>query len=499
MTEARQEGGFYEQSVGKINPVLVEHYYGSRMEGSKAEFPYLLHVMEAHALTLRKSGIISEEIAKKLLGGIAEMRGESPVFDPRLEDLYINFETILSKKVGKDICGHLPVARSRNDVEAASRRMKMRDRMFTLADSLLLMIDILHDRAAESMDYVTPGYTYRQQAQPVTMGHYLLGVSEALLRDAERIRDSVARLNYNPLGAAAMAGTRFPVDRAFSAELMGFTGVFDNAQDAVASADFVLEPLNAALLCLSTLARLAGDIINWCSNEVGIADLPLDLIDSSSIMPQKRNPVICETVRSFARVLAGRYAGLVAASTVEFEASRDVTVVIEDALSCILTVNDMCRISAEYTKSLIFKPEEMMRILNMGFSNATELADSLVIDGGLNFRAAHTVVGSAIASLYKKGLKQEDLTYELLDTCCRETTGAPLPLDRQAVEAAKDFRNCVERRDIQGSTARARVEKSLSQQRAQAQEMSSRFAGERKRWADAKERMHKLSQEICKG
>ena len=460
-----QEGGFFEQVQGKINPVVVKHYYGPRFENAHLSFHYLLKVMKAHAVMIAEQGIISKKAAGKLLEAMGEWDNTVPELDPRLEDLYLNFEHLLTAKVGADICGQLPVARSRNDVEAAMWRIELRETMFTLADSLLHMLAILHQRIEETADYVFPGYTYGQQAQPTTMGHHLLGIAAPFLRDLERILACVDRFNLNPLGSAALVGSSYPIDRELTGRLLGFDAVWEHTEDSIVSADYMLESANTALMSLLTHARLAEDIIYWCSNEVGFADLPNDLIDSSSIMPQKRNPVICATVRTQARIFAGRYAGICAASSAQYYASRDVTIAWGDVLAIINEAIGMGLISAEYTKGLIFKKDVMEQALYKGFSNATELCDSLVIQGGLPFRAAHTIVGGAISQLFNAGKGQEDLTWELLNEWSKKVAGRELPLSEKQVAEAKDFRIDVERRTCQGGTSQQEIARMLGLQK----------------------------------
>ncbi len=494
-----KEGGFFEQVQGKINPVVVQHYYGPRFEKSHTSFPYLLKVMKAHAVMIHEQGIISGEAAGRILGAMREWDSMTPELDPRLEDLYLNFEHMLAARVGAEICGQLPVARSRNDVEAAMWRMELRETLFALADSLHHMTAVLHARIEETADFVFPGYTYGQQAQPITMGHYLLGVAAAFLRDLERIIACVDRFNRNPLGAAALCGSSYPIDRKLTARLLGFDDVWEHTQDAVVSADYMLEAANTALMSLLTQARLAEDVIYWCSNEAGFADLPNDLIDSSSIMPQKRNPVICATVRAQARIYAGRYAGICAASSVAYHASRDVTVAWEDVLEIIREATGMCLISAEYTKGLIFKKEAMERMLHKGFSNATELSDSLVMQGGLPFRMAHTIVGSAISQLFAAGRGQEDLTWELLNEWSKKVAGRDLPLSKEQVAQAKDFRVDVERRVCQGGTSLKEIQRMAELQRQAKADCEKRFAKRREQWRAADALLQKRASEIADG
>ena len=490
MVSDNAKGGFFEQIQGKINPVVVQYYYGPRFAKSGDSFQYLLTVMEAHVVMLKEEKIIPEDVASKLLHVMEGLNDNKPQLDPGLEDLYINLEHLITQEVGEDVCSYLPVARSRNDVEAAMWRMELRERMFMLADALLALIEALQKRAEETIDWIFPGYTYHQQAMPITMGFHLLGISAPLLRDLKRILECVERFNKNPLGAAALAGTEYPINRVRTAELLGFDGVWEHTADAVSSADYMLESSNIAVMSLNTMARLAEDIIFWCTNEAGFADLSNDLIDSSSIMPQKRNPVICATVRSQARLMACRYAGICDACSVQFQASRDMTAAWEDVLECIRTAEGMARISAEYVKSLTFNKERMENILNNGFSNATEIADSLVLQGGLSFRQAHKVVGAAVSQLFEQKLGQEALTWELLDEYCRSINGISLPITPEQVREAKDFRVCVERRNCQGSTSRDQVQRMLEQQYAERDAAVEAVAKHRKEWKDASAKLH---------
>ena len=491
-----KEGGFFEQVQGKINPVAVKYYYGPRFEGSHTSFPYLLKVMKAHAVMIHKQGIISGNVAGRLLEAMQEWDNMVPELDPRLEDLYLNFEHLLTARVGADVCGQLPVARSRNDVEAAMWRIELRETLFELTDSLHHMVAILHKRIEETADYVFPGYTYGQQAQPITMGHHLIGIAAAFLRDLERIIACVDRFNLNPLGAAALCGSSYPIDRELTARLLGFDAVWEHTGDAVVSADYMLEASNTALMSLLTHARLAEDIVYWCSNEAGFADLPNDLIDSSSIMPQKRNPVICATVRAQARIYAGRYAGICTASSVEYHASRDVTVVWGDVLDIIHEAIGMGLISAEYTKGLIFKKDAMEQMLYKGFSNATELSDSLVMQGGLPFRTAHTIVGSAISQLFNAGKGQDDLTWELLNEWSQKVAGRELPLSKEQVAQAKDFRVDVERRVCQGGTSLKETQRMLDLQRQAKSDYEKQLARRREQWKAADALLQKQALEI---
>jgi argininosuccinate lyase len=376
-------------------------------------------------------------------------------------------------------------------------RLELRETLFTLADSILHMVDVLHKRALESTSYVFPGYTYAQQAQPTTMGHHLLGFSAALLRDVKRIIACVDRFNLNPLGSAAICGSGYPIDRKFTGQLLGFDGVWEHTTDSIVSADYMLEAAGCALINFVTLSRLAEDIIYWCSTEVGFTDLPNDLIDSSTIMPQKRNPVICATVRAQARIYSGRYAGICAAASTGFHASRDVTVAWTDVLETVRATNGMTRISAEYVNGLIFKKEIMEHALFKGFSNATELADILATEGQIPFRLAHTIVGSAISELFEAQKGQHELTRELLNRWSLQLCGKELPLTAEQVAKAKDFRIGVERRNCQGGTSQKEILSILELQKQDAAVCSGMLQKRRLHWTEADSLLARQASEMA--
>jgi len=470
------QGGFFERTQGNMHSVVIEDYSKRRMNNLGASSPYLLKVMRAHAVMLAQCSIIPREAAAALVktlsrwaaeGGIAQER-----LDPALEDLYINMEHLLALELGKEISGHLPVARSRNDVEAAMWRIEMREKLAALAEELLKHAAILCERAECTADAVMPAYTYDQQAQPATLGFTLSAYAAALLRDVGRIIDCIHRLDYCPLGAAAATGTGYQIDRVLTAKLLGFSGVLDHAGDCVSAADYMLEGTGAAVLALSTLARLAEDVIKWCLNETGFAVLPDSLIDSSSIMPQKRNPVIVAAVRANARLLIGRYAGMIATCTVPYQASRDVTIVWEETADCLSLAASMCRISQTYIKEMTFNLTALEKSLEQGFCNTTEIADTLVREGGLPFRHAHKIVGGAVAELFGQGKGPEGLTYELLNKWSQNVCGANLPVDRTTINEAAQNRTSVARHNSFGGTAPTEVRRMVKAQQQRGKELA---------------------------
>jgi argininosuccinate lyase len=486
-TEKPRES-FYQKVQGKLNPVTVRYYYGPRIEKARASLPLLIRVLQAHVIMLAETAIVPRASAGAILGTLAALAEAGPsalLLDPALEDMYINLEQMLTAAVGPETAGYMPVARSRNDVEAAMWRIEIREDLARLSHAVLSLATLLAERAQESADYLMPGYTYGQQAQPTTAGHCLSALSGALLRDAERLLDACQRLNKSPLGAAAFAGTSWPIDRQRTAQLLGFDGLLENTLDAVAAADYMLEALTAAAITACTLGRLAEDLFRWCANEVGFATLPDDLIDSSTIMPQKRNPVIVATVRGQARVVAGEVAGLLSAASVGYEASRDVTLAEGNVRDALAVVEGMTEITRAIVSGLRLQPERMAAALRIGFSTATELADLLAREGRLAFRQAHQIVGAVVSRLSADGKGPGDLTHGLLDEACRAITGAPLPLSPEQVRQALDYRLAVERKSLPGGPASAEVRRVASVQKERAAMLRQRLHGMEERWRDA--------------
>jgi argininosuccinate lyase len=498
-TESPQES-FYQKVQRKLNPITVRYYYAPRIEKARSSFPLLVQVLQAHVVMLAETAIIPRGSAAAILGALTALDEAGPTalsLDPALEDMYINLERELTTAVGPETAGYLPVARSRNDVEAAMWRIEIREDLARLAHAVLRLAALLAERAGESAEYLMPGYTYGQQAQPTTAGHCLSAVSGALLRDAERLVDACVRLNKNPLGAAAFAGTSWPIDRQRTAQLLGFDGLVENTLDAVAAADYMLEALTAAAITACTLGRLSEDVFRWCANEVGFATLPDDLIDSSTIMPQKRNPVIVATVRAQARVVAGEVSGLLSAASVGYEASRDVTLAQGNVRDAIALVEGMAEITRAVMGGLRLRPDRMAAALRIGFSTATEVADALARQGRVPFRQAHQIVGTVVSRLSAEGKDPADLTPGLLDEACRAIAGRALPLSPEQVREALDYRLAVERKSLPGGPAPAEVRRVAAAQGAQAAMQRDRLQGIEERWSTARDALKEAVRAVC--
>jgi argininosuccinate lyase len=375
---------------------------------------------KAHAAMLAATGIISDEDAAAIHDGLTRIAGEIEAgtftFSRALEDIHMNVESRLAELIGAP-AGRLHTARSRNDQVALDFRLWVRDTVDHLDAGLRDLQMALTEKAFSHAEAVMPGFTHLQSAQPVTLGHHLLAYVEMIGRDRGRLRDARARLNECPLGAAALAGTSFPIDRHRVAVDLGFEAPTRNSLDTVADRDFVLEVLAAASICAVHLSRFAEEIVLWATPQFGFAALSDKFSTGSSIMPQKRNPDAAELVRGKAGRVIGALTGLLVvmkglplAYSKDMQEDKEGTFAALDALAlCVAATAGMVR---------DLKPDlkRMEAAAGAGFATATDLADWLVRELKLPFRQAHHVTGRIVAAAAERGTTLEDLPLTAMHT-----------------------------------------------------------------------------------
>ena len=367
----------------------------------------------AHAAMLAAQGIIATEDAEAIDRGLARILAEIESgafpFSEALEDIHMNIEARLRELIGA-AAGRLHTARSRNDQVALDFRMWVRARCDDAEAALTRLIAALVDQAEAGADLVMPGFTHLQVAQPVTWGHHMLAYAEMAARDRARFRDARARMNECPLGAAALAGTGFPIDREATARALGFDRPTANSLDSVADRDFAQEFLAAAAICAGHLSRLADEIVLWSTPQFGFALLSDRFSTGSSIMPQKRNPDAAELVRAkVARILGAQTAlatvmkGLPLAYSKDMQEDKEPVFDAADSLGLALSA------MTGMLRDLAPNPERLRAAAALGFSTATDLADWLVRELGLPFRDAHHVTGALVKAAEAQGCDLPDL------------------------------------------------------------------------------------------
>ena len=410
------------KKVGKTKPwagrftqstdPTAERFTGS-LAFDRRLWPWDITGSVAWAKALGRAGLLTASERDTIVRGLDAVREELATgtfpFRPELEDIHTNVERRLHDLVG-DVAGKLHTGRSRNDQIALDERLYLKDVAARVAEGLRRVQEALVARAAETVEAPLPGYTHLQRAQPVVLAHHLLAYVFMLQRDRERFRDARARADVLPLGAAALAGTAFPIDREALAQDLGFAAVSPNSLDAVSDRDYVLEFLAAGALAGMHLSRLAADLTLWATAEFGFVEFSDAFATGSSIMPQKKNPDVAELIRG----KSGRlYGNLVAVLTtmkgLPLAYNSDMQEDKEPFFDSVDTLEAIVGVLPPLLAALTFRTDRMRRAAGEHFSTATDLADYLVRKG-LPFRQAHEVVGRLVRYALDEGKTLEDLT-----------------------------------------------------------------------------------------
>lgn len=370
----------------------------------------------AHSTMLAHVGIISEQDKNLIHQGLQKIRSAIEngqfEFSRQLEDIHMNIEARLAEQIG-EAGKRLHTARSRNDQVATDFRLWVRDAIDELSIAIKNLMKILTLRAKEYSATPMPGFTHLQSAQPVTFGHHLLAYVEMLSRDLGRMIDTRRRLNESPLGAAALAGTSFPIDRKMTASLLGFDKPMANSLDAVSDRDFALEYLSALSIIAMHLSRMAEEIVIWCSSPFSFIKLSDAYTTGSSIMPQKRNPDAAELVRAKTGRVNGALIGLLTVMKgLPLAYAKDMQEDKEQVFAATETISLCLAACAGMIDDLQANKENMLRLASSGFSTATDLADWLVRNLKLPFRTAHHVTGKIVGMAEKKNIALDQLSLE---------------------------------------------------------------------------------------
>ncbi|HEY1606722.1 MAG TPA: argininosuccinate lyase [Allosphingosinicella sp.] len=372
----------------------------------------------AHVAMLEAQGIVSEAEESAIAEGLERIQDEYELKgvreDPALEDIHMHVEARLAELIGP-AAGRLHTARSRNDQIATDFRLWVRGAIDEADAALAAFQRVLVGRAEEHAETVMPGFTHLQAAQPVTLGHHLMAYYEMLRRDRSRFADARARLNESPLGAAALAGTSFPIDREATAAALGFDGPMANSLDAVSDRDFALDHLTAAALCALHLSRLAEELIIWASQPFAFVALPDAFSTGSSIMPQKRNPDAAELVRGHSGRIAGAMVSLaMTMKGLPLAYAKD----MQDDKPPVFEAHDLLMLSLQALAGMVettrFDAGRMRAAAEAGFATATDLADWLVRRAGIPFREAHHITGRAVKAAEEQGCGLAELDLDSL-------------------------------------------------------------------------------------
>jgi len=415
----------------------------------------------AHANMLEACGILSSEDLDDIHRGLDQVLSEIDagefMWSVELEDVHMNIEARLTEIIG-DAGKRLHTGRSRNDQVATDIRLYLRAAITSIRGQLTRLRTGLIDQAEIYADTVMPGFTHLQVAQPVTFGHHLLAWNEMLARDDGRLADCSERMNLSPLGAAALAGTSYPINRHMTAEALGFAAPTENSLDSVSDRDFAIEFTAAAAITMMHLSRMAEEMIIWTSAQFAFVDLPDRFCTGSSIMPQKKNPDVPELIRGKAGRVQGHLVALITLMKGQPLAyNKDNQEDKEPLFDAVKTVHDSLLAFADLVPAMKARPEAMRRAASLGHPTATDLADYLVRKG-IAFRDAHEIVGTAVGMAESKGIDVGELSLEALQTLSSLIEGDVFEvLTLEGSVAARDHIGGTAPKQVRAAAQRARA------------------------------------------
>ena len=397
---------------------IVEAFTSS-IQVDRRLYAYDIQGSIAHCKMLAKTSIIGDDEASELIRGLEKIKNEIETgqfqFHDGLEDIHMHLETRLVEITGP-VARKLHTARSRNDQVALDVRMFLRDETRRIIHLLYSLQKVIVALARKHLDTIMPGYTHMQRAQPILLSHHLMAYFEMFSRDLGRLENCLQHINVMPLGSAALAGTTYPIDREFTAELLGFDRISNNSIDAVSDRDFIIEFLSAAAICMIHFSRLSEELILWSTLEFDFIELPDSFATGSSIMPQKKNPDVPELVRGKTGAVIGSLTTLLTMmKSLPLAYNRDMQEDKAPLFAAVDTLAACVEIYTEMLPKIRFKKENMQRAASNGYLNATDLADYLATRG-VPFREAHRMVGEAVSFALERKKELHELTLEQLQS-----------------------------------------------------------------------------------
>ncbi|WP_232699731.1 argininosuccinate lyase [Brevibacillus daliensis] len=410
----------------------------------------------AHVAMLGKCGILSMDEVRQIIAGLKKVKEKIERNEVQFlvahEDIHMNIEKMLIEEIGP-VGGKLHTGRSRNDQVALDMHLYLREKLMELIQLTLYLQKALLDQAEQHLDTVMPGYTHLQRAQPVLLGFHLVAYASMLQRDIERMQDSFKRVNVLPLGAGALAGTTFPIDREFVASMLQFDSIYINSMDAVSDRDFIVEFLSHASLLMTHLSRMCEELVIWSSQEFSFIELDDAFCTGSSIMPQKKNPDVAELVRGKTGRVFGNLMGMLTVlKGLPLAYNKDMQEDKEGMFDTVETLHGALALLTPMIESMQVRKENMRKAVTQDFSNATDLADYLVTKD-IPFRQAHEIVGHAV--LYCIQNKKY-----LLDLSMEEFKDFSALIEEDVYQAL-DIDTVVNARNVFGGTAKVQVEKQI--------------------------------------
>lgn len=451
-----------------------------------ATFPYESHLHRAHVVMLAEQGIITRSEAAQIIKGLEKVDRASAT-DPSLRT-YLPYEAALIREIGP-VAGKMHTGRSRNDLANAVNRMFYRDQINRTLEALIALRRTLVQKAEDNVDTVMVVYTHRKEAQPITLAHYLLGISESLGKSIQRYEELYARMNQNPLGSAAAAGTSWPLDRNRTAALLGFDGLVVNTVEGTAGWDHIAELASDNAIYLSGLSRLASEIQLWSTDEYRSAELDGAFAGTSSIMPQKKNPDSLERTRQIAaNAVGGLTAVLTSLNAIEYQHSVARVPLDPRYIDALIAATHAM---TGVVRTLHPDKPQMLKYAAENYSTMTDLADLLVKQGRIDFREAHEIIATVVVKAIDAGLRADQITAPMIESAATASLGHPLEITAAQVSDALDPAKSVERRNGIGGPGRKAVQQMITAAHADIASETARLVARRARVAASSERLGK--------
>jgi argininosuccinate lyase len=427
---------------------------------TKSDFymaPAVLDINKAHVVMLVDRGILGNKDGSVLLQALDKI--DPSKMDPRFEDIHMNLEQQITAIVGDEIGGKIHTGKSRNDQVATSIRIALRASVLRIMDSIIRVRETLLLRCNESVNVIMPGYTHLQRAQPVTLAHHLLAHHDAIERDWSRLLDAYRRINLSPMGAAAIATTSFPIDRIQVADLLGFDDLIENSMDAVSSRDFATESLYVLSQIMTDLSRISEELILWSTQEFGLIELPDKYVSTSSIMPQKKNPVTAELIRAKTGSVYGDFfAFLVILKALPLSYNIDLQEATPHLWSSCEATYSSLEVMNGIIKDAKFDEQRLLSNAREDLSTATDLSDALVKEFGVPFRTAHRIVRTIVKELPSRNWDMKAVS----DLMLRESKGKIL-LTKEKLYEILNPKSSVLCRSVLGGPSPKEVKRALNQ------------------------------------
>lgn len=463
-----------------------------------------IEVIEAHCLMLHSMDILRDDEVKKVLEALNSAREDSKsgklldIMKNRTNvDIHPLIEEYIINHYGMEVGGKTHTAKSRNDQVVTDMHIFMRDKIIEISRLLLDVLDGFLDLAQQHKETIMPGYTHMQHAQTTTFSHYLLAYVDCFIRDIKRLIETYKSVNLNPLGACALAGSNLEIDRHYTAELLGFDGILENTIDAISNRDIILEFVSKIAIISTTLSRIARDFIFWSSYEYGFLNISDEIADTSTAMPQKKNPDCLEMINGKSGKINGRVTqcfDIVSGLSTGY--SRDLQEVKSVVFEVTEDIKSMLKILHKVVVTTKINPDRMLQVIKRNYIAAVDFAEHLITRGWLPFRESHYLVGNLVKRLSSEGRELQDITSEYLADISRSLLNKEINIPQEELEQLVNPLSSIYERKSHGGPSPKEVERLLNDRKEEVKNLRDTIEEKEERVKNAKENFEKEKWEI---